>query len=114
MSRLDSIDKALGGEPIPRKTWRPTGQIVELHLNWEAGWVTVLVSGGRRDKLRAGDILGALCGDVVRLQGSQVGKIDVTEERTWVAVRRDVAAKVARGLNSTKIKNQRFRAHLIK
>lgn len=114
VSRLDSIDKALGGEPIPRKTWRPTGQIVELHLNWEAGWVTVLVSGGRRDKLRAGDILGALCGDVVRLQGSQVGKIEVTEERTWVAVRRDVAAKVVRGLNSTKIKNQRFRAHLIK
>ena len=38
--------------------------------------VTLCIAGGKKDKLRPGDLLGALTGDV-GLQGSQVGKINV-------------------------------------
>ena len=41
---------------------------------------TLMIRGGKRDKLRPGDILGALTGDD-GLAGSQVGRIDLTPVR---------------------------------
>ena len=115
---LDAVDQALGGEPIPRQWFRQTSggrrDVAGTLRAWAAEWQTVLVLGGRRDKLRAGDILGALSGAEVGLEGQQVGKIDVTEQRTWVAVRRSVAAQAARALNGVKIKKKRFKTHLIR
>ena len=117
LARLDSIDQALGGDPISRHTWKPpsgsSSHPIQLP-QWEAEWQTVLVLGGRRDKLRPGDILGALSGAEVGLEGNQVGKIDVTEQRTWVAVKKQVARKAAQALNVVKVKKQRFKAHLIR
>ena len=120
-ARLDAIDAALGGHPMTRISWTPPSNDVsgrgmrDSQLEgWAAEWHTVLVLGGRRDKLRPGDVLGALSGSDVGLQGNQVGKIEVTEQRTWVAVRRAVAAKAAQALDVTKIKKRRFKAHLIR
>jgi ATP-independent RNA helicase DbpA len=118
LARLDSIDQALGGDPILRSkiAKAPSGSSSRpMQLpQWAAEWQTVLVLGGRRDKLRPGDILGALSGSDVGLEGHQVGKIDVTEQRTWVAVKRQVAGKAVQALNTAKIKKQRFKTHLIK
>jgi ATP-dependent RNA helicase DbpA len=117
LARLDSIDQALGGDPISRHTWKPpsgsSSRPIQLP-QWAAEWQTVLVLGGRRDKLRPGDILGALSGSEVGLEGHQVGKIDVTEQRTWVAVKKQVAGKAAQALNVVKVKKQRFKAHLVR
>merc|ERR1711957_1120103 len=65
---------------------------------WAAEWSTVLVMGGRKDKIRPGDVLGAISNVDVGIQGAQVGKIEVMDKLTWVAVRSDVAAKAAEGL----------------
>ena len=46
---------------------------------------TLIIEGGRQDKLRAGDLLGALTGDV-GLPGDAVGKIDIVPRRV---LRRD-------------------------
>ncbi len=55
-----------------------------------APMVTLCVSGGKKDKLRPGDLLGALTGDA-GLTKEQVGKINVFEFQTYVALDRTVA-----------------------
>ena len=115
IERLEAIDAAFGGEPIPRSTWKTTteGDDDLKEHGWAAEWSTVLVMGGRKDKIRPGDVLGAISNVDVGIQGAQVGKIEVTDKLTWVAVRSDVAAKAAEGLGKTKIKKRKFRVHLI-
>jgi ATP-independent RNA helicase DbpA len=73
-----------------------------------APMTTLLIEGGKQDKLRAGDVLGALTGDV-GLKGDVVGKIDIGGRHTWVAVRSDSADVALRGLRDGKIKNRSFR-----
>ena len=67
--------------------------------------VTLQIAGGRKEKIRAGDVLGALTKDL-GLPGSAIGKIDVNDFSTYVAVQRDVAAKALRGLNAGKVKGR--------
>ncbi|MGJ9417516.1 ATP-dependent RNA helicase DbpA [Massilia sp. CMS3.1] len=64
-----------------------------------APMVTLIVAGGKKDKLRPGDVLGALTGDA-GLVKEQVGKINVTEFQTYVALARDVADAAYRKLNA--------------
>ena len=71
-----------------------------------------MILGGRRDKLRAGDLLGALTRGV-GLEGEDIGAIVLTDRRAWVAVRTNVAEKAAQELNSTRIKKKRFRVKLV-
>lgn len=74
---------------------------------------TILISGGRKDKVRPGDILGALTGDAGGLQSSQVGKIELQDRLAYVAVAQDVARKAVDCLNNGRIKGKRFRATLV-
>ena len=55
-----------------------------------APMLTLCIAGGKKEKLRAGDVLGALCGDG-GLTKEQVGKITVTEFQTYVALDRRFA-----------------------
>ncbi|PWF49271.1 ATP-dependent RNA helicase DbpA [Massilia glaciei] len=57
-----------------------------------APMVTLCIMGGKKDKLRPGDLLGALTGDA-GLSKEQVGKINVFEFMTYVALERTVADK---------------------
>ncbi|MSR08611.1 MAG: ATP-dependent RNA helicase DbpA [Gammaproteobacteria bacterium] len=71
---------------------------------------TLIIEGGRQDKLRAGDLLGALTGDVA-LPGEAIGKIDIGAQRAYVAVRSDRAEAALRGLRAGKIKGKAFRVY---
>ena len=125
LGRLEAIEASLGGEKIPRYEWATApendlaagrsapGGPSPLAAGWSAKWRTLLVQGGRRDKLRPGDILGALSGSGVGLSGTDVGTIEVTDERTWVAVRSAAAAKAAAALSKTRIKKSKFKVHLV-
>ncbi len=68
--------------------------------------VTLQIAGGRKEKLRPGDILGALTGEA-GIEGSKVGKIDITDLQAYVAVDRSVAAAALKGL--AKIKGRSFK-----
>lgn len=74
---------------------------------------TLVVDGGRQDKLRAGDLLGALTGDV-GLPGEVVGKIHIAARHTYVAIRSDRAEAALQGLRAGKIKGRSFRARRLK
>ncbi|MFO0579718.1 MAG: ATP-dependent RNA helicase DbpA [Polyangia bacterium] len=69
---------------------------------------TLLIDGGKQDKLRAGDLLGALTGDV-GLPGEVVGKIHIAARYSYVAIRRDRAEAALQGLRAGKIKRRSFR-----
>lgn len=74
---------------------------------------TLIIEGGRQDKLRAGDLLGALTGDI-GLPGEVVGKIDILTRHTYVAIRSDRAELALRGLRAGKIKGRSFRAWVLR
>jgi ATP-independent RNA helicase DbpA len=74
---------------------------------------TILISGGRKDRVRPGDILGALTGDAGGLRGGDVGKIEVQERLSYVAVSKRVSRAAVGRLNSGRIKGKRFRATLV-
>jgi ATP-independent RNA helicase DbpA len=67
--------------------------------------VTLCIGAGRKDKLRPGDILGALTGDA-GIPGAQVGKIAIFDFQAFVAVERDVARQALNRLNAGKIKGR--------
>ncbi len=68
---------------------------------------TIRILGGRRDKLRPGDILGALTKDG-GLPGDAIGAIDVQDRVTYVGVRADLADEAFRALAGGRVKARRF------
>ncbi len=73
---------------------------------------TLVVGGGKRDKVRAGDLLGALTGDA-GINGKAVGKIDVVERHSYVAIARVQAERACSRLKRGKIKGKKFPVHLL-
>jgi ATP-independent RNA helicase DbpA len=59
---------------------------------------TLQILGGRKEKIRPGDVLGALTKDM-GFAGTQIGKINVNEFSTYVAVDRQIAAEALRKLS---------------
>ncbi len=74
---------------------------------------TVHIQAGRKDKIRAGDVLGALTADLGYTR-EQVGKIDINEFATYVAVDRTIAHEAAARLNGGRIKGRTVKARLLK
>ncbi|HEY6131034.1 MAG TPA: ATP-dependent RNA helicase DbpA [Halioglobus sp.] len=71
-------------------------------------FVTLCIAGGRKEKVRPGDILGALTGDA-GIDNAAVGKITVTENATYVAITRDEADQALGRLQQGKIKGRKFK-----
>ncbi len=77
----------------------------------QSEWKSIFINGGKKLKLRAGDILGALTASI-GLAKDDVGKITTLELCSYVAVKKEVATKAVEGLNTHKIKGRFFRAFL--
>lgn len=71
-------------------------------------YVTFSISGGRKAKVRAGDILGALTAEG-GIEGSDVGKIDVMDFMSYVAVVRSAATRAEQKLCGSKIKGRSYK-----
>ncbi|HPH29435.1 MAG TPA: ATP-dependent RNA helicase DbpA [Pseudomonadota bacterium] len=104
--RLTAIERASG--KAVRWGQLPQGDGAEPSQPQPPAMTTLIIEGGRQDKLRAGDLLGALTGDV-GLPGEVVGKIVITPSLTYVAVRSDRADAALKGLRASKIKGKSFR-----
>jgi ATP-independent RNA helicase DbpA len=73
---------------------------------------TLCIDGGRKNKLRPGDILGALTGES-GIAGSEVGKIDVHEFHAYVAISRSTADQALACLGRNKIKGRFYKVRKI-
>jgi ATP-independent RNA helicase DbpA len=61
--------------------------------------VTLCIAGGKKAKMRPGDLLGALTGDA-GLTKEQVGKISISEFTSYVALDREVAQRAFERLSA--------------
>nr|WP_206018201.1 MULTISPECIES: ATP-dependent RNA helicase DbpA [unclassified Pseudoalteromonas] len=71
--------------------------------------VTLMIDSGKKQKVRAGDILGALTGKD-GVAGRQVGKINVLDNVAFVAVERNSLKPALRKLTEGNIKGRKIRA----
>jgi ATP-independent RNA helicase DbpA len=69
---------------------------------------TICIDGGKRKKVRAGDILGTLCKDI-GIEPKNIGKINVYDKNSYVAIDKSVIQKAFNGLKDGKIKNKKLR-----
>lgn len=74
---------------------------------------TLMLDGGKKQKVRPGDILGALTNDQ-RIIGKQIGKINVYDNRAYVAVETSVAKVALNKISNEKLKGRNFRARIIR
>jgi ATP-independent RNA helicase DbpA len=77
-----------------------------------APMVTLQIAGGRKEKIRAGDVMGAL-GAEAGLTREQVGKISVNEFSTYVAVDRSVAPKALHALQNGRVKGKSVKVRVL-
>jgi ATP-dependent RNA helicase DbpA len=73
---------------------------------------TLQILGGRKEKIRPGDVLGALTGEA-GFRAEQIGKINVTEFSTYVAVERGVARDALHKLGAGKVKGKKVKVRLM-
>lgn len=90
---LDELTPAAGGELLPPM-------------------MTIQIIGGRKEKIRAGDVMGAMCADF-GYSRDQIGKISVNDFSTYVAVDRKIAAAACAKLNNGRVKGKTVKARLL-
>ncbi|HEY7772822.1 MAG TPA: ATP-dependent RNA helicase DbpA [Marinagarivorans sp.] len=79
---------------------------------YKPAMTTLQIDGGKKQKVRAGDILGALTGKE-GIEGKQVGKIQIMDNWAFVAVQSKVAADALSKMTHGKLKGRTFRARLL-
>ncbi|WP_163997385.1 ATP-dependent RNA helicase DbpA [Pyxidicoccus caerfyrddinensis] len=80
----------------------------------DSTWETLCISAGRKDKMRPGDILGALTGEAGGLSASDVGKIEIQDRLSYVAVAKRVAKVAFQRLSEGRIKGRKARIERVK
>jgi ATP-dependent RNA helicase DbpA len=91
---------------------QPRGLELPEGFRLTAPMITLCINGGRKEKVRPGDILGALTANAV-VPASKVGKIDIFDHLAYVAINRSVRKKALQILSQGNIKGRRFKVRLI-
>jgi ATP-independent RNA helicase DbpA len=104
VERLERIEEHLGHR-IERVQVGESSSITAL----QPAYCTLMILSGRRDKLRKGDVLGALIKDA-GLPADAIGRIDLNAHRCAVAVRVEHGDAALRFLQSARVKKRRVRA----
>ena len=108
--KINSIEKFLGSPvKIDKTSTLVTNEIFKLY----PPMVTLCINGGRREKIRPGDILGALTANTA-LSGKQIGKIDIFDIIAYVAVEQAIAKQALKILTEGKIKSRKFRVRRLR
>jgi len=109
MGRVGQIEKAGNFT----SAWSPLSSLTPASsAPLEPPMRTLQILGGRKEKIRAGDVLGALTKDL-GFAASQVGKINVNEFSTYVAVSADIASQAERRLNASRVKGKAVKVRLL-
>ena len=107
--RVAAIAQVLGFEP----EWHAIDELVEDDSRpAQPPMTTLLILGGRKDKIRPADVLGALTGEA-GFTREQVGKITVTDQTTYVAVERAIAREAVRRLSAGRLKGRKVKVRAL-
>jgi ATP-independent RNA helicase DbpA len=109
LRRVDAISRETG----TMVEWHPVAELVPASDRpMLPPMATLQILGGRKEKIRPGDVLGALTGEA-GLKAEQVGKITVAETTTYVAVAREIAGEALRRLAAGKLKGRAVKVRLL-
>ena len=109
MGNVGKIEQLQGHESV----WAPLASLTPAAGGkLQPPMATLQIAGGRKEKIRAGDVLGALTGDA-GFAKEQVGKISVNEFSTYVAVERGIAHEALRRLNAGRVKGKSVKVRLL-
>jgi ATP-independent RNA helicase DbpA len=109
MGNVGKIEQLQGHESV----WSPIASLAPAAGGkLQPPMATLQIAGGRKEKIRAGDVLGALTGDA-GFTKEQVGKISVNEFSTYVAVERGIAHEALRRLNTGRVKGKSVKVRLL-
>jgi len=109
MGSVGRIEQLQGRE----SDWHPLSELVPASSEpLRPPMVTLQIAGGRKEKIRAGDVLGALTGEA-GFAKEQVGKININDFSTYVAVDRAIAQEAVRRLSSGRVKGKSVKVRLL-
>ena len=106
--KIEILEKTLS-QPIKRTS---IDSVEKDFTPAQPDMTTIQIEGGKKQKIRPGDILGALTRED-GVEASEVGKINISETSTFVAIKRHSLKKALEVLNNGKIKGKNFRARKI-
>jgi ATP-independent RNA helicase DbpA len=109
-AKVKAIEAAIGA-PLERRAQTEV-PVSTPAVQADATMETLYISGGRKDKLRPGDILGALTGEAGGLPGSEVGKIEIHDRFSYVAIAKGSANRAIARLGAGRIKGKKFKVGL--
>lgn len=101
----ESLNRVITGESLPSKA------LLKQDLKKPA-MRCIQLDTGKKQKLRAGDVLGALTGEG-GLSAKEVGKINIFDFNAYVAINRSAAKQAVKILNERKVKGRQVRARLV-
>jgi len=106
VGKIEQLQKA-------ESQWQKLGELTPASLEpLLPPMVTLQIVGGRKEKIRAGDVLGALTGEA-GFTREQVGKINVNEFSTYVAVDRAIASAAQQKLSAGKVKGKSVKVRFL-
>jgi ATP-independent RNA helicase DbpA len=109
MGRVGQIEQALGFT----SEWHKLAELARSSDQpLQPPMRTLQILGGRKEKIRPGDVLGALTKDL-GFAATQIGKINVNEFSTYVAVASDIATEVLERLSAGKVKGRSVKLRLL-
>jgi len=90
----------------------PTLDISEKQQLKKSGWTTLFISGGRKDKISKGDIVGLLIKQA-DVKAQNIGNIELKNDCAFVAVRSPKIEKVIHRINNIRLKKKKVRVYAI-
>ena len=86
----------------------PESLKIDKNFILESDKATLCIDGGKKNKLRPGDILGALSKEI-GIPGDHIGKIDIFDFHAYVAIDKKSIREAFEGLKRGKVKGRKFR-----
>ena len=108
--RVNRIQELLG-ETL---TWDDAATLEDQQTGvMQPPMVTLCIDGGKKNKIRPGDLLGALTGEA-GFSADQIGKIDISPFHSYVAVNREIGKAALKRLMDGKVKGRKVKVRLLK
>jgi len=85
---------------------------VDAKFKMQSSYDTLCLHGGKKTKLRAGDILGTLCKEI-GIDNKLIGKINITDTKSYIALHHTVIDQVVKALKKVKIKKKKYMAWVL-
>jgi len=86
-----------------------TAELLRVEESKASEWSTVMISGGRRDKISKGDVVG-FCIKQGGLNSEDLGLIELQQNNSFVAVKTKMVSQLIEKIDRTKLKTKKILA----